>query len=128
MWQAALVLVGVVVGGAIAGGMALRQEQRMVVHLHGEAVNIEEKTGHWPPPRRLGELPASFDEQFACVQGLRARVFDDALRRLVAEVASAALGALHAAESEGAVRLMDGLSETNEQLQERVHAALKELF
>ena len=43
MWQAALVLVGVVVGGAIAGGMALRQEQRMVVHLHGEAVNIEER-------------------------------------------------------------------------------------
>jgi hypothetical protein len=169
MWQVVLALVGVVVGGAIAGGVALRQAQlftdrqreahlaereqarkdardafqrdtilalqdavadlvRMVIDLHGEAVNIEEKTGHWPPPTRIGELPASFDEQFATVQGLRARVFDDALRRLVAELASSALGALHAADREGAARLMAGLSETNEQLQERVHALLKELF
>ena len=169
MWQAVLALVGVVIGGVLAGGVALRQAQlftdrqrearlaereqarkdardvlqrdtilalqdavadlvRMVIDLHGEAVNIEEKTGHWPPPTPIGELPASFAEQFATVQGLRARVFDAALRRLVAEVASSGLGALHAADRGGAARLMAGLSEANEQLQERVHALLKKLF
>jgi hypothetical protein len=101
---------------------------RMVFDLHNEAVNAEEKTGQWSAPSRLGELSAGFDEQFVCVQGLRARLFDDALRHLVAEVARSALGALHADERQRAVRLMAGLSETNEQLQERVHAVVKELF
>jgi hypothetical protein len=100
----------------------------MVVDLHGEAVNAEEKIGHWPASSRFGELRASFDEQFVCVQGLRARLFDDALRRLVAEVATSALGALHVGGRERAAHLMAGLGETNEQLQERVHALLKELF
>jgi hypothetical protein len=169
MWQAVLALVGVVIGGVLAGGVALRQVQlltdrehaarqaereqarkdardafqrdtilalqdavadllRMVVDLHGEAVDAEEKMGHWPASGRFGELRASFDEQFVCVQGLRARLFDDALRRLVADVATSALGALHVGDRERAAHLMAGLGETNEQLQERVHALLKELF
>jgi hypothetical protein len=169
MWQAVLALVGVVIGGVLAGGVALRQVQlftdrehaarqaereharkdardafqrdtilalqgavadllRMVVDLHGEAINAEEKLGHWPASGRFGELRASFDEHFVCVQGLRARLFDDALRRLVADVATSALGALHVGDRERAAHLMAGLGETNEQLQERVHALLKELF
>ena len=88
MWQAVLALVGVVIGGVLAGGVALRQVQlftdrehaarqaereqarkdardafqrdtilalqdavadlwRMVVDLHGEAVNAQEKMSHW---------------------------------------------------------------------------------
>ena len=97
MWQAVLALVGVVIGGVLAGGVGLRQVQlftdreraarqaereqarkdardafqrdtilalqdavadllRMVADLHGEAVNAEEKMGHWPAPSRFGEL------------------------------------------------------------------------
>jgi hypothetical protein len=169
MWQAVLGFVGVVLGGAIVGGVALRQVQlvtdrerearqverelarkdardvfqrqtvlalqdavadllRMVVHLHDEAVNAEEKTGHWSAPSRFDELPADFEEHFVCVQGLRARVFDDGLRRLVAELNTAALGALHAGDREHAADLMVGLTETDEQLQERLHVLLNELF
>jgi hypothetical protein len=169
MWQAVLSFVGVVLGGAIVGGVALRQLQlvtdrerearlverelarkdardvfprdtllalqdavadllRMVVSLHDEAVKAEEKTGHWPEPSRLDGLPADFEEHVVCVQGLRARVFDDRLRRLVAELTTAALGALHAGDREHAAHLMVGLTETNEQLQERIHVRLNDLF
>ena len=100
----------------------------MVVHLHDEAVNAEEKTGHWPVPSRFDELPADFEEHFVSVQGLRARVFDDGLRRLVVELNTAALGALHAGDREHAADSMVGLTETNEQLQERLHVLLNELF
>lgn len=169
MWQAVLALVGVVLGGAIAGGVTLRQLRlitdrehearqaerelarqdarrefqrntilaiqdavadllRMVVYLHDEAVNAEEKTGHWPAPRRFDELPASFDEHFACVQGLRARVFDEELRRLVADLSISTLKAIHAGDRERAARLMVVLTDTNKQVQERVHSLLKESF
>lgn len=100
----------------------------MVVHLHGEVVNAEEKTGHWPAPRRLHELPACFPEQFAAVQGLRGRVFDEGLRRLVVELTAAALEVLHAGDRESAVQLLASLTETNEQLQERIHVLLRDLF
>jgi hypothetical protein len=101
---------------------------RMVVDFHSEAVKVEEKTGHWPMPSRFGELPAGFDEHFACVQGLRARVFDDELRRLVAELNTSILGVLHAGERERAACMVAGLTETDKQLQERIHVLLKELF
>jgi hypothetical protein len=169
MWQALLALVGVVLGGAIAGGVTLRQLRlitdrehearqaerelarqdgrrvfqrdtilaiqdgvadllRIVVYLYDEAVNAEEKTGHWPAPGRFDELPASFDEHFACVQGLRARVFDEELRRLVAELATFTLKAVHAGDRESAARLMVVLKDINKQVQERIHGLLKELF
>jgi hypothetical protein len=100
----------------------------MVVHLHHESLNAEEKTGSWPVPSRFDELAADFEEHFACVQGLCARVVDEGLRRLVAELTMAALGVLHAGDRERAVQLTVGLKETNEQLQERVHVLLLELL
>jgi hypothetical protein len=38
------------------------------------------------------------------------------------------MGALHARDGEHAADLMVGLTETNEQLQERLHVLLNELF
>jgi hypothetical protein len=169
MWQAVLVFIGVVLGGAIAGGVTLwlvqltthrereaRQAEqemarkdardvfqrdtvlafqdavadllRMVVDLHDEAIQAEEKNGYWPVPRHLDELPASFDEHFASVQGLRARVFDEELRRLVAELNMSVLGAVRAGDRASAAHTINGLRDRNEQLQERIHTLLKELF
>ena len=169
MWQAVLVSVGVVLGGAIAGGVTLRQQHliidrehearraerelaredsrqafqrdtllaiqdavadllRMAVHLHDEAVNTEEKTGHWPAPRPLDELPAGFAEHFACVQALRARVFDEEVRRLVADLNTSTLKAIHAGGRDSAAQLIVALTDTNKQLQERIHTLLVELF
>ena len=168
MWQAVLIFVGVVLGGAIAGGVMLRQQQliidrehearraerelaredsrhafqrdtllaiqdavadllRTAVYVHDEVVNAEEKTGHWPAPRPFDELPAGFAEHFACVQALRARVFDEEVRRLVADLDTATLRAIHAGDRDSAARLMLALSDTNKQLQERIHTLLMEL-
>jgi hypothetical protein len=101
---------------------------RAVVVLHSEGAEEAQRTGQWPTRRHWDNFPVGFDEHFARMQGLRARIFDDELRGLAFEVMTLAVKALEAEDGKTAKGQLTNVAAKNTPMTERMNVLLKELF